>query len=361
LKKELSKFIKLFLNIDIKSEHCIPTVGAINGSFAAFMVAGRRDKSKDTILFIDPGFPAHKAQVRLLGLKQDSFDVYKFRGNKLKDILKKKFDTRNISIIIYSNPNNPTWMCLTDDELEIIASLSNQYDVVPIEDLSYFPMDFRKNYSQPGAAPYFPSIANYTDNFILLISSSKTFSYAGERIAAIIVSEKLFNSNFKDLTEFYTNEQFGDSLVIGTILLTTGGVAQSVQLAFSEILRSANEGDYHFYDELKIYCEKSKIIKEIFIRNGFKIVYDKDGDVLIGDGFYFTVSYPGFLGNQLSERLLYYGISTLPLTSSGSDRPEAIRISVSIIKKEQIPILENRLKLFNEHYKSITDPQNVKI
>ncbi len=60
LKKEISRFIKLFLNIDISSENCLPSAGSMNGSFLAFAVAGRRDRAKDTVLFIDPGFPVHK-------------------------------------------------------------------------------------------------------------------------------------------------------------------------------------------------------------------------------------------------------------------------------------------------------------
>jgi hypothetical protein len=53
---------------------------------------------------------------------------------------------------------------------------------VVIEDLAYFGMDFRKDISKPGVPPYQPTIAKYTDNYILLISTSKVFSYAGQRI-----------------------------------------------------------------------------------------------------------------------------------------------------------------------------------
>ena len=41
LKDEMSRFVKLFLNIDIAPEYCVPTVGSMTGSFAAFMTVTR--------------------------------------------------------------------------------------------------------------------------------------------------------------------------------------------------------------------------------------------------------------------------------------------------------------------------------
>ena len=63
LKKEASRFVKLFLNVDVDPESCIPTVGSMQGGFAAFIATSRMYKEKDTILFLDPGFPVHKQQV----------------------------------------------------------------------------------------------------------------------------------------------------------------------------------------------------------------------------------------------------------------------------------------------------------
>jgi len=95
--------------------------------------------------------------------------------------------------------------------------------------------------------------------------------------------------------------------------------------------------------------ERAKVIKKIFIDNGFKILYDKDLDIPIADGFYFTVSYPGFTGNELVEKLFYYGISTVSLDNTGSEYKEGIRVCVSMIKPDQFPVLEQRLKAFKNN------------
>jgi aspartate/methionine/tyrosine aminotransferase len=83
LKTEISRFVKNFLDIDVNSESCIPTVGSMQGSFAAFLTLARLDVHRDTTLFIDPGFPVHKQQHKVLGQKFESFDVYEFRGDKV--------------------------------------------------------------------------------------------------------------------------------------------------------------------------------------------------------------------------------------------------------------------------------------
>jgi len=93
LKKEISRFVKLFLNIDVSPEGCVPTVGSMQAGFATFLTVNRMKKGKDTTLFIDPGFPVHKQQHRVLGAKQESFDVYNFRGDKLRDKLESYLST----------------------------------------------------------------------------------------------------------------------------------------------------------------------------------------------------------------------------------------------------------------------------
>jgi hypothetical protein len=92
-------------------------------------------------------------------------------------------------------------------------------------------------------------------------------------------------------------------------------------------------------------------MKKMFLDNGFNIVYDKDEDVPIADGFYFTFAYPGFTGEELLEEMLYYGISAVALNITGSERIEGIRACVSLVQREQFPALEERLRKFNENHK----------
>ena len=350
LKVETSKFVKLFMDIDVSPEGCIPTCGSMMGSFAAFMTLNRCNSLKDTTLLIDPGFPVHRQQLKVLNQKMESFDVYNYRGDKLRDKLESIMSKGNISCMLYSNPNNPSWICFTEKELRIIGDLCNKYDVVAIEDLAYFAMDFRTDMSKPGVPPYQPTVAKYTNNYILTISSSKAFSYAGQRIGMMIISDELYNRSYPELKKYYAKDLFGYSMVFGSIYTLSAGISHSSQYALAAIFKAANNGELNFVEEVKEYGEKAHIMKKIFTDNGFKIVYDKDEDEPIADGFYFTFSYPGYTGEELLNELLYYGVSAISLAITGSERLEGIRACVSLVKRDQFADLEFRLKRFNEDH-----------
>ncbi len=350
LKNEAARFVKLFLDIDVEPANCVPTVGSMQGGFAAFLTFSKIHREKDTTLFIDPGFPVHHQQHKVLGQKFETFDVYEYRGEKLRAKLISYFEKGNIHSVLYSNPNNPSWICFTDHELQIIGELANQYNVIIIEDLAYFAMDFRKDYSVPGQPPFQPTVAKYTDNYVMLISSSKAFSYAGQRIGMMIVSNKLFNTRSADLLQFYSTDIVGRALIYGTVYALSAGTAHSTQYALAAMLKAANDGTFNFVEAVREYGEKAKIMKAMFLANGFDIVYDQDEGVPIADGFYFTFAYPGFDGEALLEELLYYGISAIALSITGSERKEGIRACVSLVKRDQFPALEERLKKFNENH-----------
>ena len=70
--------------------------------FCLFQISSQCDPKKDTILFIDPGFPVQRQQVRILGIKHESFDIYDFRAEKLGPKLESYLKQGNVAAIIYS-------------------------------------------------------------------------------------------------------------------------------------------------------------------------------------------------------------------------------------------------------------------
>jgi aspartate/methionine/tyrosine aminotransferase len=350
LKEETARFIELFLNVKVEPMHCVPTVGSMMGGMAAFMVVNRSDQTRTGTLFLDPGFPVQKQQCLVLGHEYGSFDLYDFRGDKLRAKMEEEIEKGHYSSILYSNPNNPSWICLNEQELEVIGEISKKYDVTVIEDLAYFGMDFRKDLSSPGKAPFQPTVARYTENYLLLISSSKAFSYAGQRIGMMIMSPALYDRRYPDLKRYYTSEKFGHAMIYGALYALSAGATHTAQYALAAIFKAVNEGTYNYISEVKEYGEKAAIMKEMFQKYGFRIVYDTDLDEPIADGFYFTLSYPGFEGPHLVEELLYYGISAISLGITGSTRTEGLRACVSQVRRDQFPVLESRLKHFHQHH-----------
>lgn len=347
LKEAASEFVKAFIGVDINPEGCVPVCGSMQGTFASFLTCSQADKKKDTVLFIDPGFPVQKMQLQVQGTKYETFDVYNFRGEKLGPKLESYLTNGNICAIVYSNPNNPSWICMTDDELRTIGSLATKYDCIIMEDLAYFAMDFRRDI-RPFQKPYQPSVANYTDNYILLISGSKAFSYAGERIGVTCISDKLFPRHYHDLAERYEGLPFGPVFSTRMLYALSSGTSHSAQYAMAAMLKAAAEGKFDFRSEIKIYGDRAHKLKEIFTRHNFYIVYDKDLDQPIADGFYFTIGYPGMTSGELAHELMYYGVSAICLVTTGSEQ-EGLRVCTSFIRDEQYAALEERMAIFAEN------------
>ncbi len=348
LKEQASRFVKAFIGVDVDAEGCIPVTGSMQGTYAAFCLCSQCDPQHDTVLFIDPGFPVQKMQLKVQGIKYETFDVYDYRGDKLGPKLESYLKRGNISAIIYSNPNNPSWVCLDEEELRTIGELATRYGAIVLEDLAYFAMDFRKDLDTPFQPPYQATVARYTSNYILLISGSKAFSYAGERIAVVCIGNDLFHRHYPALDNRYEGLPFG--LIYSTRILyaLSSGTSHSAQFALAAIMKAASDGTYKFREETREYARRARKLKEIFLRHNFYIVYDKDLDQPIADGFYFTIGYPGMTSGQLARELMYYGVSAISLATTGS-RQQGLRVCTSFIKPHQYDVLDERMTIFAEN------------
>jgi aspartate/methionine/tyrosine aminotransferase len=285
----------------------------------------------------------------VMGHKYATFDIFEYRGEKLRPKLESYLAKGNINALVYSNPNNPSWVCLTEDELKVIGQLATQYDVIVMEDLAYFGMDFRKDLFTPGQPPYQPTVAKYTDNYILFISGSKIFSYAGQRGAIMAISNSLWNRQYDHLETRFGSRPFGFTIVMQVLYALSSGITHSTQHALAAMFKAASDGEFNFIEEVKEYGRKAQIMKNLFTSNGFEIVYEIDGQEPIADGFYFTLGYPGMSGRELLNNLLYFGISAISLENTGSEK-QGLRACVSHVKRDQFEELRKRLELFHAHF-----------
>ena len=346
LKTEASRFVKAFLNVDISARACVPTVGSVAGSYGSFIACTQRTPGKNKVLFIDPGFPIQKSQLRVIGAEWVEFDIYNYRGEALREKLEQMLSAGDIAAIVYSNPNNPAWICLEEQELKIIGELATKYDVIVMEDLAYFCMDFRHDLGHPFEPPYPPTVAHYTDNYILMLSSSKIFSYAGQRMALTCISDKLFDRHFPALAERYKDAGvFGQTLIASILYMITSGCTASTQYAYAEMLRLSTEGKINFVEDTREYAVRAEKMKKIFTDNGFHIVYDNDVTQKVGDGFFFTIGYGDMSGGELLTELLYYGVSSISLSTTGSEQ-QGVRACTSRMRDDLYDVMQERMQAF---------------
>ena len=351
LKEAGREFVKAFLDLDVENKHIIPTCGSLQGGYISQALAGNMIKGKRTILYLDPTFPVTRYQAKFLGLEAVGIDLYNYRGNQLIDEIKNHVKGGEIGGILWSSPNNPSWSCLNDFELKEIAKICDSNEILAIEDLAYIGMDFREDYSVPFSKPFIPTVGKYGKYWITLISASKAFSFPGPRCAIAIISPKINEKKFSNLKEFCDREQFGHAFSLGGLYVTTSGTSHTAQYGLAKMLEAATNGDFNFIEITSEYGKRAEKVKEIFLRYGFEQVYKKDMDEPVGNGFYLTMSYPGYDGNDLMLELLRYGISTITLKSTGSVRHEGLRVCISFIGQEEMPLLEKKLLKFMEDHK----------
>lgn len=354
LKEGAADFLRAFLDVDLADGRTIiPTVGSMQGTYSVMNLLQHCDpKRRDTVLFINPGFPAQRSQAHLLGLKERSFDIYDYRGEALRDKLEEMLAPQDVVAIIYCNPNNPAWINLTEEELRILGEAATRHDTVIMEDLAYLGMDFRVYAGKPYMPPFVPTVARYTDRWILFISASKIFSYAGQRIAAACFSPALYDRHYEGLKEFFGIPGLGDAYVFGVLYALSSGTSHSAQRAFGAMLSAAAKGEIDFVAECREYARRAALVKKIFTDHGFHIVYDRDADGRhIADGFFFTAGYGDLTSSRLQELLLRHGVSAISLPSTGSTQ-NGLRICVSMISDDKtFQALDRRLKNFDDEQK----------
>ena len=100
------------------------------------------------------------------------------------------------------------------------------------------------------------------------------------------------------------------------------------------MFKAAVEGRYNFVKELREYAIRAHKSRQLFEDNGFHLVYDKDIEQTISDGFFYTVEYKSLGNRELLEALLRCGIIAIPLNTTGSGQA-GIRVCVSRLGNEE--------------------------
>ncbi len=248
--------------------------------------------------------------------------------------------------ILYSNPNNPAWTNLTEKELEIIGRLATKYDAIVLEDMAYMGMDFRRDCGTPFVEPFIPTVGRYTDNYVVLLSASKIFSYAGQRVALVCMSPSVYDRRYTTLQNFLAMPAFGDAYVFGIVYAVSSGVSHSAQKAMAAMLDAAADGHINFVDDCREYKSRCEKAKTVFTDAGFHLVYDTDDGEPVSDGFFFTAGYRDMDSETLQRQLMRHGVASISLPGTGS-KLHGLRICVSKLADDKdFETLAQRLKAF---------------
>ena len=144
-----------------------------------------------------------------------------------------------------------------------------------------------------------------------------------------------------DAPELYSAPILGDDPTARLAACGAEQVGADAQVLF------ATDGRLHAR-VLALECDDfaAQRMKAIFCANGFTITYPREVTEEIGDGFFFSLSYPGLTGGELVTELMHYGVSSINLDTTGSLQP-GVRACTSRMREELYPVLEERMRQFH--------------
>ena len=94
--------------------------------------------------------------------------------------------TPNTRAIMITNPGNPTGVCLTQEEMRMIADVAKEYDLFLISDEVYREFCYGEN----AGVPTMGRFTDIADNLIITDSVSKQFSTCGARVGCVVTKNK---------------------------------------------------------------------------------------------------------------------------------------------------------------------------
>ncbi|MBN1949152.1 MAG: pyridoxal phosphate-dependent aminotransferase [Candidatus Cloacimonetes bacterium] len=167
---ETRKAVAAYYGNIIPAENTCITVGveeAIYSTVQTWINPG------DEVLIPDPSFVAYEPVVRLAGAIPVHFNLDPDRDFRID------FDSLTAGInadtrmLILSNPSNPLGICLTPEEIDFVANLCSEHDILLLVDEIYLDLIYR----QPGS-----SLLGKTDRTVIVSGLSKSHCMTGWRL-----------------------------------------------------------------------------------------------------------------------------------------------------------------------------------
>jgi aspartate/methionine/tyrosine aminotransferase len=173
LRQAVATYLKRWRGLDIDPQRVVITPGGKPIMFFAILAL---INPGDEVIYPDPGFPIYESMARFVGgtpvpmpLREEHrfrFDPDEFR----------RLVTNRTRLIIINSPHNPTGSVLTHDDLQVIADVARERDIVVLSDEIYARLLY---------AGHHESIASFDgmlDRTIILDGWSKTWAMTGWRL-----------------------------------------------------------------------------------------------------------------------------------------------------------------------------------
>ena len=251
----------------------------------------------DEVIYPDPGFPAYSSIIEFIGAKAVPLRLREENGFRVDVDELRSLITSKTKMIVINSPHNPTGSVLSEEDIEAIARLAQEEDLLVFTDEVYSEIIYDQKHV---SILQFPGMKERT---VMLDAFSKSFAMTGWRLGYAVLPEEwarllsLLVTNSNSCTCTFTQ-------IAGVEALLNG--EESVQVMAQEFRRRRD-----FMEKRIAQIEGIKIIKP-------------------QGAFYFfpNITSFGLSSKELADYLLKEGgVAVLPGTSFGHYGEGYLRIS----------------------------------
>jgi aspartate aminotransferase len=173
LRQSVSGYLRRWRGLDIDPARVVITPGGKPVMF--FAILALVDPG-DEVIYPDPGFPIYESMVRFVGGKAVPMPLREERQFRFDPDEFRSLVTDRTRLIIINSPHNPTGSVLTRDDLEVIADVARERDLMVLSDEIYGRLLYSGEHISIATLP------DMLDRTIILDGWSKTWAMTGWRL-----------------------------------------------------------------------------------------------------------------------------------------------------------------------------------
>jgi len=298
---------------EVDPERVFVTVGG--KGVMVYAILGLVDEG-DEVIVPDPGYPIYESLTRFVGATPVPIPLRQERDFRLDVDELAALVTPRTRLLVLNSPANPTGGVLTRDDLERVAEIVRQHDLLVLADEIYARILY--DGAEHVSIASLPGMAERT---IVLDGFSKTYAMTGWRLGYAIVPP--------DLTEAY-----------GTLLINTVSCAPTfVQVGAVEALVGPQNDVEAMVAEFD--ARRRLVVDGLNAIAGIRCARPQGAFYVFPD-----VSGTGLSGDELATRLLHEaGVCVLSGTAFGGFGRDHIRISYAN-SRENLGLALERIATF---------------
>lgn len=188
LREEICNYMKRRFNLEYKPNETLVTVG---GSEAVDLAMRTLITPGDEVLIPEPSFVCYKPCTRLAGGVPVTIETKSENSFKLtkEDVLSHITDKTKLLVLSY--PNNPTGAVMTKEDLQEIADVVIEKNIMVISDEIYAELSYDEKHVS------IASLEGMKDRTIVINGFSKAFAMTGWRLGYAIGNEEIIKAMTK--------------------------------------------------------------------------------------------------------------------------------------------------------------------